>query len=32
MGKVETTEVNKDYTHDSPHQLRERLAELARPH
>ena len=32
MGRVETTEVNKDYTRESAQQLRERLVEMAKPH
>jgi len=32
LGAMAATEIGKDYTHDSPQQLRERLAELSRPH
>ena len=32
MGKVERVEITKDYTRDSPQQLRERLADQLRPH
>ena len=32
LGQVETTEVNKDYTRESPQQLRERVLEQQRPH
>lgn len=31
MGKVETAEINKDYTRESAQQLRERVVELSRP-